>query len=155
MKIVLVNPDIPQNTGNIGRTCVANEIELMLVGRIGFSLSDAAIKRAGLDYWKHLKLKIYKNFDEFLEKEKSFDNMIFLSTHGTKNYTDAPFSQFSYLIFGSETSGFPKDFYYKYIDRMYRIPMKSDKVRSLNLATSVGIVLYHALYLINKNYSGS
>lgn len=149
MKVVLINPDIPPNTGNIARTCIANGIELVLVGNIGFDLSNSSLKRAGLDYWKYVKLSIYKDFDDFL-KGHNFDDIIFLSTHGKKIFWDAKFNENSIIIFGSETSGYPKNFYEKYIDRMYKIPMKSDKVRSLNLATSCGIVIYEALRQINS-----
>lgn len=149
MKIVLLNPDIPQNTGNIGRTCIANDMELILVGRLGFELSDTKLKRAGLDYWKHIKLKVYKSFEEFLLEVKSENQLLFFSTHGKKLFWDAPFNENSYLIFGSETKGYPPEFYEKYIDKMYRIPMDSQKVRSLNLSTSCGIVLYHAIYKLN------
>lgn len=152
MKLVLLNPDIPQNTGNIGRTCIANDIELILVGRLGFELSDTKLKRAGLDYWKHIKLKVYKSFDEFLFDVKSEEHFLFFSTHGKKLFWDAPFNENSYLIFGSETKGYPPEFYERYIDKMYRIPMKSEKVRSLNLATSCGIVLYHAIYRLNMDH---
>ncbi|NLH39629.1 MAG: tRNA (cytidine(34)-2'-O)-methyltransferase [Elusimicrobia bacterium] len=152
MKIVLLNPDIPQNTGNIGRTCIANDIELILVGRLGFELSDTKLKRAGLDYWKHIKLKVYKSFDEFLFEVKSEEQFLFFSTHGKKLFWDVPFNENSYLIFGSETKGYPPEFYERYIDKMYRIPMKSEKVRSLNLATSCGIVLYHAIYRLNMDH---
>lgn len=144
MKVVLVNPNIPPNTGNIARTCIANDIELVLVGKIGFDLTDSSLKRAGLDYWKYVRLSIYKDFDDFL-KEHNFDDIIFISTHGKKLFWDAKFNENSILVFGSETTGYPKDFYEKYIDKMYKIPMKSDKVRSLNLATSCGIIIYEAL----------
>lgn len=149
MKVVLINPKIPPNTGNIARTCIANDIELVLVGNIGFDLSDSSLKRAGVDYWKHVRLSIYKDFDDFL-KDHNSDDIIFLSTHGKKYFWDKKFNENSILVFGSETSGYPKNFYKKYIDRMYRIPMKSDRVRSLNLATSCGIVIYEALRQLNS-----
>jgi len=147
MKVVLINPTIPPNTGNIARTCIANDIELILVGKLGFEITDSSLKRAGLDYWKYVKLKIYKDFKDFLEKEKvSDDDLLFFSTKGKKLFWDAPYKKSSYLIFGSETSGFPQNFYTEFIDKMYKIPMKSEVVRSLNLSTSCGIVIYHAIY---------
>lgn len=145
MKVVLVNPAIPQNTGNIGRTCVANEIELILVGRIGFDLTDSALKRAGLDYWKYLKYKIYMDFKEFLSEVDDEKKLLFFSTKGGSLYYEAPYTENSYLIFGSETEGFPEEFYEIYRNQMYKIPMKSKFVRSLNLATSCGIVIYEAM----------
>ncbi|MEF3280267.1 MAG: tRNA (cytidine(34)-2'-O)-methyltransferase [Elusimicrobiota bacterium] len=145
MKVVLINPQIPPNTGNIARTCVANEIELILIGKIGFDLSDKALKRAGLDYWKYVKLKVYNSFEDFLSEVSDLKKLLFFSTHGKKLFWDAPYTEQSYLIFGSETSGFPKSFYKEYMRQMYKIPMKSNLVRSLNLATSCGIVVYEAL----------
>lgn len=150
MKVVLINPEIPQNTGNIGRTCVANDIELILVGRLGFELTDKALKRAGLDYWKHLKLCVHKNFEDFLKTVSDKNNLIFFSTKGKKTLWEAPFNLDSYLIFGNESSGFPKDFYLRFEKQLYRIPMSSKNIRSLNLATSVGICVYHAIYRIQK-----
>ncbi len=150
MKVVLLNPDIPQNTGNIGRTCLANNIELILVGKLGFEIDDKHLKRAGLDYWKHVKFKIYKDFDEFLNSEiKNEDQLLFFSTHGKKTIWEAKYLLDSYLIFGSETKGFDKFIYEKYQQRLYKIPMENNLVRSLNLATSAGIVIYTALYFLN------
>ena len=151
MKVVLVNPDIPQNTGNIARTCIANNIKLVLVGRLGFSLEDKYLRRAGLDYWKYVEIELYPSFDEFLKTVIDEKDLLFFSTHGKKIFWEAPYSANSCLIFGSETSGFPKDFYSKYEDKMYRIPMPSQKVRSLNLATACGIVVYEALRQIYNN----
>lgn len=150
MKVVLINPQIPPNTGNIARTCAANDIELVLVGKLGFSLDDKHLKRAGLDYWEHVKIKIYSDFDEFLKTVENQKDLLFFSTKGEKLYWDAPFSENSYLIFGSETEGFPKDFYSKYRDSLYKIPMKNPNIRSLNLATSCGIVIYEALRRLEK-----
>jgi tRNA (cytidine/uridine-2'-O-)-methyltransferase len=147
MKVVLINPVIPPNTGNIARTCIANDIPLILVGKIGFSLTESSLRRAGLDYWKYVKLEIYKDFDDFLKSEKpNLDDLLFFSTKGEKYFWYAPYKTNSYLIFGSETQGFPQDFYTKFKEKMYKIPMKSSIVRSLNLATSCGIVIYHAIY---------
>ncbi len=152
MKVVLINPEIPQNTGNIGRTCVANDIELVLVGRLGFELTDKSLKRAGLDYWKHLKLSVYKNFEDFLKTISDTNNLVFFSTKGKKLLWEASFNPDSCLIFGSESSGLPKDFYLRFEKQLYRIPMSSENVRSLNLATSVGICVYHAIYRIQKQF---
>lgn len=145
MKVVLINPQIPPNTGNIARTCAANDIELILVGKLGFSLDDKSLKRAGLDYWDYVKIKVYSEFNEFLKTVENEDELLFFSTKGEKLYWDAPYTKNSYLIFGSETEGFPKDFYTIYKDKLYKIPMKNPNIRSLNLATSCGIVVYEAL----------
>lgn len=150
MKVVLINPDIPQNTGNIARTCIANNITLVLVGNLGFSLQDKYLKRAGLDYWKYVKLEIYNTFEDFL-KTADIEKLLFFSTHAKKIFWDAPYTQDCFLLFGSETKGFPQEFYTRYFDRMYKIPMLSEKVRSLNLATSCGIVVYEALRQIRNN----
>ncbi|MCX7905779.1 MAG: tRNA (cytidine(34)-2'-O)-methyltransferase [Elusimicrobiales bacterium] len=153
MKVVLINPQIPPNTGNIARTCAANNITLVLVGRIGFSLDDKHLKRAGLDYWEYVNLEIYSNFSEFLTKNNiNEENLIFLSTKGKKLFWEAPYTKNSVLVFGSETEGFPKDFYTIYQHKLYKIPIKNEKIRSLNLATSCGIVIYEALRQIKINY---
>ncbi len=145
MKVVLINPQIPQNTGNIARTCAANKITLILVGKLGFLLDDKYLKRAALDYWQYVNIEIYKSFDEFLKIVKNDENLLFFSTKGKKSFWEAPYTQNSYLIFGSETEGFPKEIYEKYSDKLYLIPMKNSYIRSLNLATSCGIVLYEAI----------
>ena len=152
MKVVLINPDIPWNAGNIGRTCVAANIELVFVGKLGFKITDKEIRRSGLDYWKYLKYYIYADFEDFLKNIKGNENLIFLSTKGEKNYLDAPYTENSCLIFGSETKGFPTDFYEKYKNDMYKIPIYSDKVRSLNLSTSAGIIIYKAIEVSGKSF---
>ena len=153
MKVVLVNPQIPPNTGNIARTCVANNITLVLVGNLGFSLSDKHLKRAGLDYWEYVNLEIYRDFDEFLAGVKNKDDLLFFSTKGEKDFWDAPYTESSYLIFGSETEGFPQDFYITYKEKLYKIPMRNPKIRSLNLATACGIVVYEALRVVKTKES--
>ncbi len=145
MKIVLVNPDIPWNAGNIGRTCVATGNELVFVGRLGFKIEDKEIRRSGLDYWQYLKYSVYTDFEEFLKTLSADENLIFFSSKGKKDLWQAPYSEKSCLIFGSETKGLPLDFYHKYEDSLYKIPMFSDKVRSLNLSTSAGIAIYTAI----------
>lgn len=145
MKIVLVNPDIPWNAGNIGRTCVATGTELVFAGKLGFKLDAKEIRRSGLDYWQYLKYSVFKTFDDFLEAEGKHPSLIFLSTHGKKTYWEAPYKKDSCLIFGSEGAGLPHAMYEKYSDKLYRIPMSSDHTRSLNLSTAAGVVLYEAL----------
>ncbi len=150
MKIVLINPDIPWNAGNIGRSCVATGTELIFVGKMGFNLSDKEIRRSGLDYWQFLKWAQYKDFGEFLASLPPEPSLLFLSTRGGKSYWEAPYRPDSCLVFGAETAGFPDEIYEKYADRLYRIPMWSDRVRSLNLSTSAGVVLYEALRQTGK-----
>jgi tRNA (cytidine/uridine-2'-O-)-methyltransferase len=145
MKIVLINPDIPWNAGNIGRTCVATGTELVFAGKMGFEINSKEIRRSGLDYWQYLKYSVYGNFESFLSTLGENPPLIFLSTRGKTDYWDAPYAGDSCLIFGSEGAGLPGQMYEKYADKLYRIPMRSEHVRSLNLSTSAGIVLYEAL----------
>jgi tRNA (cytidine/uridine-2'-O-)-methyltransferase len=143
--VVLIEPEIPWNTGNIGRTCLGAGAQLHLVGRLGFHLDEKELHRAGLDYWEKVNPHRYPTWDKFLEKLDPEIPMMFLSTKGKRVYWDADFSKGAYLIFGKETAGLPKDFYEIYQDQMYRIPQTDESIRSLNLSTSVGIVLYEAV----------
>ncbi|OGS10420.1 MAG: tRNA (uridine(34)/cytosine(34)/5-carboxymethylaminomethyluridine(34)-2'-O)-methyltransferase TrmL [Elusimicrobia bacterium RIFOXYA2_FULL_58_8] len=145
MKIVLIEPDIPWNAGNIGRTCVATGTELVFVGKMGFSLSDKAIRRSGLDYWQFLKYAVFPDLYSFLCSLPENPSLLFFSTRGAATHWQAPYREDSCLIFGAETAGFPEWIYEKYADKLYRIPMCSDRVRSINLSTAAGIVLYEAL----------
>lgn len=144
MNIVLINPEIPFNTGNIGRSCVATNTTLHLVGKLGFKIEDKEIRRSGLDYWPKLIYKTYNNFEDFLASLPPSPNMIFLSTKGKKNFWQAKYTKDSYLVFGSESAGLPKEIYEKYADNLYRIPV-SNNVRSLNLSASAAIVLFNAI----------
>lgn len=143
MKVVLYNPDIPQNTGNIGRTCVALNAELILVRPLGFSLLDKFVKRAGMDYWEHLRLSVVDSIDEVLEGV-SEDKIFCLSTKGSQYYANSTLPIDGVYLFGSESKGLPSDILQKYRANSYYIPM-FDETRSLNLATSVGIVLYEVI----------
>ncbi len=142
--IVLVHPEIPQNTGNIGRLCVNNDCTLHLVKPLGFSLDSAQVRRAGLDYWPHLKLRIHEDWNAFLAGERPA-RMLMSSTHGTRSIYDFAFLPGDYIVFGSEGHGLPDDFYRRYAGSLYRLPMLGDKNRSLNLANAAGIVLYEGL----------
>ena len=142
--IVLVAPEIPQNTGTIGRLCVSTETRLHLVRPLGFSLEDKYVKRAGMDYWPHLDLTIYENWEEFLKKNPEA-NLLFISTKGETCFWDAQYRPGDYLVFGRESSGLPPEFYDRYRSRLYRIPMNGRFHRSLNLANAASIVLYEAL----------
>ena len=147
VKIVLVEPEIPQNTGNIARLCAGTDTELILIKPLGFSLSDKYLKRAGLDYWEHVKLKIISSFDDFLEKfENVTDNFYFLSKFGKKFYTEinAENNTDIFLIFGNETSGLNEKIHEKFKEKFYKIPM-NNKIRSQNLSNSAAIVLYDIL----------
>ncbi len=148
--IVLVEPQIPPNTGTIGRLCVNLGATLHLVKPLGFNIDDKAVKRAGLDYWKDLDLRVWDSFDEFLEANPINSNS-HLSTTKTDNlYFNAKFKKGDYLIFGSETKGLREDILLKHRDRCITIPM-GEGGRSLNLGISVGIVAYEAL---RQNYIG-
>lgn len=143
--IVLVNPEIPFNTGNIGRSCVATGTRLHLVGKLGFKIASKEIRRSGLDYWPNLDYKRYESWDTFLAQEHPAENnLFFLSTKGKKAYWDEIIPNGAYLVFGAESCGLPKDFYTRYQHRLFTIPM-TGPVRSLNLSSSAAIVLFEAL----------
>lgn len=142
MKIVLYQPEIPQNTGNIGRTCVATDTELILVKPLGFFIGDKEIKRSGLDYWQDLKLQQINSLEE-IPRPTPPARIWYLSTKGKRPYYEAPFHKEDVLVFGSEGSGLPAQVFEKYPDQILTIPMWGP-VRSLNLASSVSIVLYEA-----------
>ena len=144
LNIVLVEPEIPQNTGNIARTCAAIGAKLHLVYPLGFSISEKQVKRAGLDYWDKLDIEEHNTFNDFLEKYKPEDkNMFFVTTKGKKVYSEIKYSDFDelFLLFGKETKGLPEDILKKYINKTIRIPMR-EALRSLNLSNSVAIVAY-------------
>ena len=145
LNIVLINPEIPFNTGNIGRSCVATGTRLHLVGKLGFKIESKEIRRSGLDYWPHLNYRRYETWEEFLQiNNPAEDDLFFMSTKGQKNYWDAQFKENSYLVFGAESCGLPKEFYTRYRDRLYTIPM-TGPVRSLNLSASAAVTLFEAL----------
>ncbi len=149
--IVLVAPEIPQNTGTIGRLCVSTDTRLHLVKPLGFSLDDRYVKRAGMDYWPHLDLSVYENWEEFLDRNPGAE-CLFLSTKGEKCFWDAAYPVGSCLVFGRESSGLPPEFYQRYRERLYQIPMQGKFHRSLNLANAVSIVLYEALRINRKGF---
>lgn len=141
--IILVQPEIPANTGNISRTCAVTGARLHLIEPLGFDISDRALKRAGLDYWQHLDVRVYKNLDAFFA-ENSDGGLWLATTKAPKSYDEADFSGDVKLMFGKETAGLPEYLREKYRDRCIRIPMK-DFTRSLNLSNSVAILCYEAL----------
>ncbi len=144
LNIVLVEPEIPNNTGNIGRLALASGSRLHLVKPFGFSINNTRLKRAGLDYWKHLDSIIYDNITDFFNKNAN-KQMVYLSSHGSKNYCDIPFEDNLFLIFGKESTGLPKSLLDANKEMLYTIPLYSKHVRSLNLANAVSIVVYEGL----------
>ncbi len=140
---VLVRPEIPHNTGAIGRTCVALGCDLSLVRPLGFALSDEYVRRAGLDYWQYLPLAVYDDWDDFLKRAEPC-RMHFLSTKGGRSLYDTTFVPGDTLVFGSESSGLPEPFYERYRSALVRIPMPGAHARSLNLANAASIALYEA-----------
>lgn len=143
MNIVLFEPEMPANTGNIGRSCVATHTRLHLIEPLGFRLSDKEIKRAGLDYWPHLDVTVYSDYQDFLEKNP--DAKIYMATTKAPNvYTDVNYEPDCYIMFGPESRGIPEDILVKNQDTCVRIPMWGE-TRSLNLSNSVSIILYEAL----------
>ena len=147
--LVLVNPQIPNNTGAIGRLCVNAGATLHLIKPIGFDIDEKAVRRAGLDYWDKLDLHVWENIDAFFEHNTITDNAYFATTKTQRPYFDAQFKEGDYIFFGSETSGIPEEILHAYKKQNITIPMTKEG-RSLNLAISAGIVLYEA---IKQNYS--
>ena len=143
LNIVLFEPEIPANTGNIGRTCVATGTRLHLIEPLGFRLNEKSIKRAGMDYWEHLDVTRYMNFEEFLEKNPNA-KIYMATTKGQHVYTEVNYEPDCYIMFGKESAGIPEEILVDYEETCIRIPML-DQIRSLNLSNSVSIVLYEAL----------
>lgn len=147
--LVLVNPQIPNNTGAIGRLCVNAGAALHIIKPIAFDIDEKAVRRAGLDYWHKLDLYVWESLDDFFANNKISDNGYFATTKTKKPYFEVNFKEGDYIFFGSETAGIPEDILTKYRDQNITIPMTKDG-RSLNLAISTGIVLYEA---IKQNYT--
>ena len=143
LNIVLFEPEIPANTGNIGRTCVATGTKLHLIEPLGFRLNEKSIKRAGMDYWEHLDVTRYINFEEFLEKNPGA-KIYMATTKGQHVYTEVTYEPDCYIMFGKESAGIPEEILVKNPDTCIRIPMLSE-IRSLNLSNSVAVILYEAL----------
>ena len=145
LSIVLVTPEIPTNTGSIGRLCLATNSILHLVDPLGFEISDARVKRAGLDYWKHLQIVRHKNLGAFFDSILPKTPIIFFSTKAKKSVFELNFQKGSYLIFGSETKGLGEALLEKFSKNVFRIPQYDDRVRSLNLANAASIAVYEAI----------
>ena len=147
LHIVLVEPEIPQNCGNIARTCAATGCTLHLIRPLGFDISEKAVRRAGLDYWNMVKVIDYENLDDFFARNQ-VEKMWCLSTKAPHCYTEADFQDDCYLFFGKETKGLPEDFLAEHYDECIRIPMKAE-ARSLNLSNAVAITVFEALRQLN------
>lgn len=143
MNIVLFEPEIPANTGNIGRTCVATGTKLHLIKPLGFSIDEKAVRRAGLDYWQYLDLEVYENYEDFCTKNPDA-KVYYATTKGKNVYTDVKYEPDCFLMFGKESAGIPEEILVQHPDEAVRIPMIGD-IRSLNLGNSVAVVLYEAL----------
>ena len=143
LNIVLHEPEIPANTGNIGRTCVATGTRLHLIEPLGFSLSEKALKRAGMDYWKDLDVTTYLDYEDFVEKNPNA-KIYYATTKALKTYTDVQYEDDCYIMFGKESAGIPEEILHENKENSIRIPM-NPSIRSLNLSNSVAIVLYEAL----------
>ena len=144
LKLVLVAPEIPQNTGAIGRLCVCLDAELHLVKPLGFSLDESAVKRAGLDYWHHVDLYVHDDWDSFLQTAEP-TRLFFASTKGSRSYFEVAFEPGDTLVFGCETAGLPAFYHEQYAEDFITIPMPGKHSRSLNLANATAIIAYEAL----------
>lgn len=143
LKVVLIRPEIPGNTGNVGRTCAATGSELHLVGPLGFSLSERHLKRAGMDYWEKLAPKVYESLDAFLERLPADADVLAFSVEGSRTHYEAAYGADSWLVFGGESNGLPPELRARWRKRLYRVPM-APGTRSLNLASAAAVVVYEA-----------
>ena len=150
MNIVLLEPEIPSNTGNIGRSCISTNSSLHLIKPLGFSLSDKHLKRSGMDYWAELDVHYYDSYEDFAKKQAG-RQIFFASTKGRKIYTEVSYDPGAFIVFGKESAGIPREILLANKENCIRIPM-GEKFRSLNLASSVSIVLYEALR--QNNFEG-
>ena len=144
--IILVQPEIPGNTGAVGRTCVALDMELILIHPLGFEITDARVKRSGLDYWPHVRLTEYASWDAFLESREPRPDQLFLfEEFGARSFYEPDYPDDAFLVFGQETRGIPADVIARHADRLFKLPMRSGVIRSLNLANTVAAAAYQAL----------
>lgn len=150
LNIVLFEPEIPNNTGNIGRLSLASGCNLHLVKPFGFELNDTRLKRAGLDYWKHISLKVYDNIDEFYRLNPG-KKMVYFSAKGKKSFWSIDFEDDLFLIFGRESSGLPESIIDKQSHNLYKIPLFSKQIRSINLANAVSVVVYEGIRNLGYN----
>lgn len=144
--IVLIQPEIPGNTGAVGRTCVALGMELILIHPLGFEISDKRVKRSGLDYWHHVHLTEYASWDAFIEARTPREDQLFLfEEFGSRSFYEPEYPDDAFLVFGQETKGIPRSIIAQHEDRLLKLPMRSDVIRSLNLANTVTAAAYQAL----------
>lgn len=145
LNIVLLEPEIPANTGNIGRTCVATGSRLHLIEPLGFQINEKQLRRAGMDYWNDLDVTVYVDFEDFLAKNPECQGKLYMATTKAKHvYTDVAFKEDAYIMFGKESTGIPEEILVEHEENCVRIPML-ENIRSLNLSNSVAVVLYEAL----------
>jgi tRNA (cytidine/uridine-2'-O-)-methyltransferase len=149
MHVVLYHPEIPQNTGSIARLCAATQTPLHLVAPLGFTIDDKHLKRAGLDYWPYVDVRLHESWEDFLRKHGD-GSLLYFSKKAAQSYTRASYREGDFLVFGPETRGLPRELLDAHADRAFRIPMMTEAVRSLNLANAVSIVLYEALRQLEK-----
>ncbi len=149
MHVVLYQPEIPQNTGSIARLCAATRTPLHLIAPLGFKIDDKHVKRAGLDYWPYVDVRLHDSWEDFLMKHGD-DSLMFFSKKAARSYTQASYRDEDFLTFGPETRGLPEELLDAHADRAFRIPMMTQTVRSLNLSNAVSIVLYEALRQLGK-----
>ncbi len=149
LNIVLIEPEIPNNTGNIGRLALASGSKLHLVKPFGFELTDKKLKRAGLDYWQHISVSIYENQEEFF-KVHGHNEMVFFSSHGERSHWDISYSEDLFLIFGKESVGLPTELLTSENAVVAKIPLETSQIRSLNLANAVAIAVYEGLRQLNN-----
>lgn len=146
LSIVLVQPEIPGNTGAVGRTCVALDAELILIHPLGFHITDARVKRSGLDYWPHVRLAEYASWDAFVAARAPRDDQLFLfEEHASTSFYEPNYPEDALLVFGQETKGIPEAIWRRYPGRQFHLPMRSQHIRSLNLANTVAAAAYQAL----------
>ncbi len=146
LAIVLIQPEIPGNTGAVGRTCVALDLELILIHPLGFDISDKRVKRSGLDYWPHVRLTEYASWDAFLAARAPRPDQLFLfEEFGARSFYEPEYPDDAFLVFGQETKGIPQAVIDRHADRLVKLPMRSDVIRSLNLANTVAAAAYQAL----------
>ncbi|MEZ5680324.1 MAG: tRNA (cytidine(34)-2'-O)-methyltransferase [Erythrobacter sp.] len=144
--IVLVQPEIPGNTGAVGRTCVALDMELVLIHPLGFEISDKRVKRSGLDYWPHIRLVEFASWDDFLSERTPREDQLYLfEEYGERSFYEPAYPEDAYLVFGRETKGIPEEIVAAHRAQLVSLPMRSDKVRSLNLANTVAAAAYQAV----------
>jgi tRNA (cytidine/uridine-2'-O-)-methyltransferase len=144
--VVLVHPEIPHNTGAVGRTCVALRMELVLIHPLGFEISDKHLRRSGLDYWQHVRLTEFSSWDEFLaERSPRRDQLFLFEEYGARSFEEPDYPDDACLVFGRETKGLPEVITAQLQDRLFRLPMRSPHIRSLNLSNTVAVAAYRAL----------